>query len=115
MATTCQTYPVNPGDTDLADVADPHAASASGISKADAPTSARNQSRCRQGHSTPCRRSHPFITIRRCGPSPGSTAAPTLVIRTGVRCRGVELVCEEPLVRLELCVAVNRTGTLRGA
>jgi hypothetical protein len=64
MATTCQTYPVNPGDTDLADVADPHAASASGITKVDAPTSARNQARCGQGHCTPRRRSHRVIPPR---------------------------------------------------
>src|SRR5215471_10065402 len=76
MATTCQTYPLNPGDTDLADVAEPHAARASDISKVDAPASARNQSRCRMGRTTPCRRNNPFITIRRCGPSPGSTIPP---------------------------------------
>src|SRR5262249_62337599 len=91
-----QTYPVNPGDTDLADVAEPHAARASDISKMHAPASARNQGRCRLGRTTSCRRNNPFITIRRCGPSPGSTAAPTLVIRTGVRGHGVEPVCKEP-------------------
>src|SRR6516165_4010672 len=73
MATTCQAYPLNPGDADLADVAEPHAARASDISKVDAPTSERNLARCRMGHPTPCRRKNPFITFRRCGPSPGST------------------------------------------
>ncbi len=43
MATTCQSWPANPDDTVLADVAEPHAATATDIRKKDTPRSARNR------------------------------------------------------------------------
>src|SRR5258708_1776680 len=49
IATTCQSYPVNPGDTDLADVAEPHAARASEVRKMHTAASARNRTRCPMG------------------------------------------------------------------
>jgi hypothetical protein len=45
MATTCQSYPVNPGGTGLADVDEPHAARASEIKKMHMPTNARSLTR----------------------------------------------------------------------
>jgi hypothetical protein len=81
IATTCQSYPVNPGDTGLADVAgpgladvaEPHAARASEVRKMHALASARNRARCLMG----------IVCLRRAALSRGLTACLLAVVTAG--------------------------------